>query len=401
MTRTQRLDVLVFEDRDEEFEPLGRGLSEAGYHVTRAATPDEFRAHAPYAHFCAVIMDLFFGPVRSRDKVGIALTKEVHTCSTHVPVLLVSSFEPGGHDVAESFRAGARDYFDKDELVRNLRSIMASVVESGRETAGRLAEEEFPLPIAFLLRSFNQQHGSAKVRLERLVELFEVVLKSLFCALMGASRANARQDLPSDLRIALRRPSLGHFAEAIRRLPAPEGFVKPLADVAHSRRFGTICERLIQLRNEYIGHGVTQAEAVYEGLLRSERNEAKELLDMVGCLREWTLAWYDSVHPTERSFEYEFLVFQGSNPEPTPTRISTSLILRPNRHVFLLSGDRSAAVDLFPWCQYLVCQERCLNQKVFLYRMCKEGELWMLDHIYGHSLRTRNGWKELQAILGE
>jgi hypothetical protein len=124
-----------------------------------------------------------------------------------------------------------------------------------------------------------------------------------------------------------------------------------------------------------------------------------ELLGLLKYFRQWRLVWPSRPDAEYDEFVYnEAKVFRGSNPEPTFTSLRTRLLINPTDHVHLVNEELTESQDLYPWCQYLVC-EQCLNRKLFLYRLAREGEIWALDHIYGHALQTRKGWPEVKAII--
>jgi DNA-binding response OmpR family regulator len=390
---------LVFEDTDDDFDRLQKALADAGYHAVRAKTREEFNAQTPYERFAYIIIDLFLGVGPSAEKVGIDLTRVAKIASPGVPVVVASDLEPGRNDVAESFRAGASDYVDKKDLLNDVRGCL----ERARGTVKseeREEEEEFPLPMAFLLRSLRRSQMAPRRRLERMVELFEVTLKLVAYSLLSAHRGRLATLLPKDLTTSLLRPSLGHFTQVTAALPDAPSFVAALSITARRPRFRQICDEFITLRNEYIGHGVSQPDPVYERLVREKEPVLKELLRTLRVFRKWTLVWPATAGHLTKGYEYEVKVFRGSNPEPTVDTVKTECELRPTKHVHFFNEGFSEALDLHPWCQFLVCEQRCLSEKLFFYRMFREGEIWALDHVYGHALQTRSGCRELREELG-
>lgn len=391
-----RQKVLVFEDREDDFILVQGALRTAGYHVTRAASPEDFREHQPYDQFVLILMDLYLGKVQ---KVGIQLTREVHDVNPHVPVVVVSSKEPGRHEVAEAFRAGAFDYVDKYELLRDVTAALSRVHALAEDREELRMEAQLPLPVAFLYRDLLRSHSSYRRRLERMIELFEVTLKVMTYSLLAVHRTTAQVVLRKELRTALTQPSLGHLMSALTQLPETDGFLHRLWVVAQRRDFRDLGASFIQLRNDYVGHGAPQREPVYAKLVSRHQPRVDELLQMVSCLLEWQLVVPLHSDLLEDGIAYELRVFRGSNPEPTVDQRVARLTLKPIRHVHLVDSNFVESVDLFPWCQYLAC-EQCLNEKLFLYRMCRHGELWLVDHVYGHMQQTTSGWPELQTMLG-
>jgi hypothetical protein len=281
---------------------------------------------------------------------------------------------------------------------------MQSTIDRARSitalTDEEIAEQELPLPIAFLFRDFRSSRMSPRRRLERMVELFEVTLKIVAFTLMAAFRTQLPSVLPSDLRAGIARPSLGHFFRIITTLPEVTGFLQPISRATQGRRFRDLCQGFIELRNNYIGHGVLQAGAVYEQLLAQHSSQMIELLYILKDFRRCRIVWAEHADMIENGIEYTVKIFRGSNPEPTLETLLTSFELILKKHVVHLVNEKATeSVDLFPWCQYLACEQRCLNEKLFLYRMWREGEIWALDHIYGHELHTRQGWEEVKKLI--
>lgn len=397
MKRT-RDKVLVFEDTDQDFELIRKAFQAAGYQVVRAKKPEEFHDKAPFDEFVVVLVDLFLGKGGNAEKVGIELAREIKQKNPSLPVIVASNQEPSRNDVAEAFRAGAWDYVDKQDLLRDLSGTLKRVLESNVDDEAR-AEEQFPLPMAFLYRSFRRTLATPKRRLERMIELFEVTLKLTTYILLSAKRTELPALLPVNVRAGLERPSLGHFTRVLSSLTEVDGFVQPLSKITRRPTFRQICQDLVGIRNEYIGHGVTQANAVYERLLRDNVEKMMELLHMLSSLRQWKVVKPNSSRFLNDGYEHDLLVLQGSNPEAPTERIQTQLELRPTDHVHLVDEHFTESLDLFPWCQYLVCEQVCLSEKLFVYRLCREGEIWALDHVYGHAIKTRTGYQELMKIL--
>ncbi len=399
-----RKRVLVFEDLDRDWEPLRTALQLAGLDPVRANSAESFLAHTPFDSFSLILVDIFYGVWPGpRQEVGIDLTRAVKKVNPTIPIIVVSEQEPRRSLVAEAFRAGACDYVDKTEFIQNVSGtidrIKATVTHNSGEDS---AEQEFPLPIAFLLRDFLHSHNTGKRGVERMVELFEVVLKLTTYSLMAAHAPRLRSLLSSRLRADLARPSLGHFAQVLNALPQPAGFLAPLSHVTKNKRFRSLCENFIKLRNNYVGHGITQADAVYERLLTEHREQIADLLHMLKDFRKWQLVWPSKPDIEDEWFVYnEAKVFRGSNPEPTFHSIRTQSAIRPTDHVHLLKEDLTESVDLYPWCQYHDCEQMCLNRKLFLYRLAREGEIWALDHIYGHTLQTREGWLKVKELISD
>ena len=395
----ERKRALVFEDIDLDWERLRRALNEAGFDVTRASTPDEFRAYAPYIQFQLILVDIFLGKLPDLQEVGIQLTREIKEMNSDIPVLVVSDREPDRMIVADAFRAGAADYVDKKEFLKHALNVTKRI-NADSDHKRRRVEEELPLPMAFLYRDYLYSHTTFKRSIERMVELFEVTLKLATFPLLASHRAELQNLLPRDLREALARPSLGHFAHALNVLPEVSGFLRPLSQATRSKRFRGLCQKFIELRNNFIAHGISQTDLVYERLVNEHDAALKELLGLLDCFRHLQLLW-----PSKAEFEGEYYVydeariFRGTNPEITPTKIRTKLVFKFTKHVHLVDEAFSDSVDLFPWCQYLYCEQVCLNRKLFLYRLAREGEILGLDHIYGHSLQTREGWNEVKAII--
>lgn len=399
---TPREKALVFEDLDSDWESLRRALNHAGFDVVRARTPAEFRAYAPYREFQLILMDIFLGKLPNAHEVGIKLTREVKEVNREIPVLVVSDFEPNRMIVADAFRAGARDYLDKKEFLGDVLNVTQRVRDDLNDYQRKSMEEELPLPMAFLFRDYLYSHTTFKRSVERMVELFEATLKLVTFSLFAFHYSSLERVLAPKLREDLARPSLGHFVRALNALPPATGFLKPLSEVSRHKRFRVLCEKFIVLRNNFIAHGISQTDLVYERLVTEHDGLLKELLKMLDCLRHMRLMFPSKAEIEDDFHVYgEARIFRGSNPEPTPTEIRTKLVFKFTKHVHLVDESVSESVDLFPWCQYLFCEQVCLNRKLFLYRLAREGEILALDHIYGHSLQTREGWKEVRAIIGD
>ncbi|HEV2763628.1 MAG TPA: response regulator [Pyrinomonadaceae bacterium] len=395
--KKSREKVLVFEDTDSDFEIIRCALQGEGYQVVRARTPEEFRKHAPFDEFVLVLVDFFLGSAQQLEKVGIGLTRSVKEKNPSLPVVVASSLEPSRKDVADAFRAGAWDYLDKKDLFEDVSGNLKRVREASVDDDTR-AEEQLPLPMAFLFRSFRRTLATPKQRLERMIELFEVTLKVVTYILLSAHRENLTSVLPDKVRAGLERPSLGHFTSVLNALPEAEGFVAPLSKVTVRPQFRQLCQELIAVRNEFIGHGVRQRDAVYERVLRENTDKMMELLHMLNHLRKWRLVKPNNTTLLDDGYSYDLLIFRGSNPEVPAERLQTTLGLTSD-HVHLLDEEVKESLDLYPWCQYLTCEQVCLGEKLFLYRLCREGELWALDHVYGHALQTREGYQKVREVI--
>jgi DNA-binding response OmpR family regulator len=394
-----REKVLVFEDIEREFEVIRIALQGEGYQVVRAKSADEFQSHSPFNEYAFILID-FFDDGPPFRKAGIELPASVKAKNPGVPVVVISREEPDRNEVAEAFRAGASDYVDKEDLLKDISGNLKRIREISVNDDGR-AEEQFPLPMAFLFRSFRRTLATPKQRLERMIELFEVTLKLVTYILLSAHRSTLRSALPQSVRAGLERPSLGHFTKVLSSLPEASGFLATLSKETKRPKFRELCQSLIRVRNEYIAHGVRQADAVYERVLTENADKMTELLHMLNQLRQWRIVKPSSLRMLDDGFVYDVLKFQGSNPEVPTERLQTKLELRPSEHVHLLNADLSEGVDLYPWCQYLTCEQFCLSEKLFLYRLCREGELWALDHVYGHTIQTRQGYMEIRKIIDE
>lgn len=232
-----------------------------------------------------------------------------------------------------------------------------------------------------------------------MVELFEVTLKTVTFILLSAHRSKLPIILPPEVRSSLERPSLGHFTKLLSVLPEAEGFLASLSKITTRGQFRELCQVLISIRNEYIAHGVRQVDAVYERVLDENTAKMMELLHMLHQLRQWRMIKPRTAQFLDDEFVYDSLVFRGSNPDVPTERLQTKLQLRPTDHVHLLDESLEQSLDLYPWFQYLTCEQVCLSEKLFLYRLCREGELWALDHVYGHALQTSSGYPEVRKII--
>ena len=397
MPKKQTPKVLVFEDLDNNYALLQPKIESAGYRPVRARSPEEFETHTPWKQYVLIIMDLFVGEGPSKRPAGIELTRSVRKKNKRIPIIVASKLEPDRFDVAECFRAGANDYVDKAEIINDTHGILARHLAEAEASSLRAAEAEFPLPIAFLLRDYRRSKTNPRQRLERLIELFEVTLKLVAYSLIGASLDQIR-NLKPDLREAFGRPSLGHLQRMIDALPATLTPLHAIAERAHRQRFREITGTLINVRNDYIGHGGTRSEAVYEKQLEIHEHEVMELLDMLQEFREMRIV--SPLRPKLLSgntmYEYPIQVFAGSNPDPEMAELRTNLVLQEK--VYLLDVTEEHAVALDPFCQYLVCDD-CLQKKLFLYRLARQGELWMIDHVYGHAIQTQSGWQTYHDLF--
>ncbi|HXA19589.1 MAG TPA: response regulator [Thermoanaerobaculia bacterium] len=393
--------ILIFEDIDSDYRDLRKAVVDSGFHPVRATNAEEFRAHSPWSDFALIIMDLFLGEGPGAEKLGIALTQAVHAQNPNVPIIVASSRGPERDAVADSFRAGAKDYVDKAVLLQDVGGTLKRLLSEAARSYEERGEEEFPLPIAFLVRDFRRSKTEPRRRVERMVELFEVTLKIITFALISAHRESITRLVPLSLRVAFARPSLGHLSKMIDALPEPANFLQKLGNAAHNARFRDLCASLTSVRNEYVGHGVMQSDAVYEKVLVAHEPEIMELLKLAEPLRDLRLIWIGSAQSVfeDGSHEYQAKVFRGSNPEAVSEQILMPRGVRAPT-VLLAQWPASEVVDVHPWCQYTVCEQRCLNTKLFMYRLARYGELWLLDHTYGHALQTRKGWTEFQQIIG-
>lgn len=398
MARKRMPRVLVFEDSEYDYVLLSGALQRAGYRGVRATTPEEFLVHAPWTQYALIIVDLFLGDGPAKQAVGIDLTREVRARNKRVPIIVASTHQPSRHEVADSFRAGARDYVDKEALLNDVDGILRRHLQEASDEYSRGAEAELPLPMAFLLRDLRRSKANPRQRLERLIELFEVTLKMIAFGMISANRGSIH-DLSEDLRSSFCRPSLGHLSRLINSLTVESGFFRGIAEATHQARFRELTEGLINVRNDFIGHGALQRDAVYIQQLEKHEPALTELIDFVDDFRQFRLVWPEKAKVGAVDNDYDMKVFRGSNPEPESEEISTALRLRSSEWVYFVNEDATDSVPLFPWCQYLVC-DQCQNQKLFLYRMERHGELWMIDHVYGHTMQTRNGWQEHYELFG-
>jgi len=396
MAKKQTPKVLIFEDLDDQYALLQSKLESAGYRPVRARSAQEFNAHVPWKQYVLIIMDLFLGEGPDREPLGIELTRSVRKKNKHIPIIVASTWEPDRHDVAEGFRAGANDYVDKLELIHDTHGILQRHLAAAEASSLRAAEAEFPLPIAFLLRDYRRSKSNPRQRLERLIELFEVTLKLVAYSLICASRDEIRK-LKPELREAFARPSLGHLSRLIDALPGTDTPLHSIAERAHRQRFREITGTLINVRNDY-SHGGARAEAVYEKQLELHESEVMEFLDMLQEFREMRVVCPSRPKLLSGSvtYEYPMQVFAGSNPDPESDEFRTNLVL--HEKVYLLDAVGEHAVPLDPFCQYLVCDD-CLDKKLFLYRLARHGELWMIDHVYGHTIQTQSGWQAYQDLF--
>ena len=392
--------VLVFEDLGEDYARIERDLRSLGFHPQWAESPEKMRLQKPYTGYELIIIDLYRGPRIDGNVAGIDLLREVRSLNNNVAILVASNQEPTRQLVADAFRYGANDYVDKRELFDDFPGVIARTLDRARNSEESQLEVSLPLPMAFLFRDFHRSRLSPKGRLERMVELFEVALKLATFTLMSANRPRLGEILSGEIRQALAHPSLGHFALILKRLPEPENFTRPLWAAAQRPRFRELVNQFISLRNDYIGHGIRQADAVYERQLREYHPRLNDLLGSLADLQRWTLVVPIRDLLPQAGFKYEMRVYRGANPVPTLDERDVELRLQPGKHPFLISSDFEESLDLFPWCQYLVCEERCLMEKLFLFQRARSGQLHMLDHVYGHAVETRLGWELMHQLIG-
>jgi len=399
-----RQKVLVFEDLETDWELIRQALRKVGYEPERAPDRASFFKRAPYTDFAFILIDLFEGPAAPENRTGLDLTREVHAANRDIPIVVMSSLEPSRRDVADAFRAGACDYIDKQVLFADPLAAIGRAKEMAENADDLRLEAELPMPMAFLYRNFRRSHTSPKRRLEKMIELYEVSLKLVSFSLLAAHGVRASTLLPAEVRDALSRPSLGHFLATINGLPEPPGFVAQLWRAATRPRFKTLTQEFTALRNNFLGHGVGQPEPVYVGLLNENEPKLLELLQILSVLRRWSFVVPLKTQFPEEGYEYEMKTFRGSNPEVFVGKVETALELRPGKHVFLVNGVDGAwweKVDLFPWAQYLECPKPCFQEKLFLYRLAREGQVSLYDHVYGHSMETREGFKNVRALVAE
>ncbi len=398
--RRQR-SVLVFEDKDAEWELLRPAIRDAGFRPVRADSVDAFKAHTPFDQFALILIDLYVGDGVEGIRVGTDLTEfAVRTRGrAAIPVIVMSRWNVSRHDVAESFRAGAADYVDKSSLIADVGGHLGRALDAVGPTAAASEEDELPLPVAFLLRHIRRSQMAPQRRFERIVELAEVTVKLCAILLLAGARRDLARLLGPETRRGLLRPSFGHFVRTVIELSTSQGD-DPIARVASRPRFRETAQAFVQLRNDFIGHGSVQAEAVYERMVAEHGPALQELVRDLSVLRDRELVAIKHTELTTAGYQYTVHSFRGSNPEPLVRTIETAIELRPTEHVFCLDQARDVALDLHPWAQYVVCEQRCFSRKLFLYRMCRGGEIWSIDHVYGHQLQSARGGTDVEALVG-
>ena len=148
---------------------------------------------------------------------------------------------------------------------------------------------DLPTPLAVPCYRFVQESHPV-VKLQRLIDCFEVILKystSIAVQSFFAEGMEKRSEKTARLILEkIQRPSLGNYAEILREACEQFGSAKSNPFIACVKHFGNLqqTERLLALRNDFKGHGATVDEKLAEQTLTNYWADFVTLLEAATSL---------------------------------------------------------------------------------------------------------------------
>src|SRR5262245_41686770 len=112
MTDASPIRILVADDQPDILNALKFLLSDEGYEVVEARSPNEALERLEAADFDLAILDLNYTRDTTSGQEGLDLIERIKAIDATLPVLVVTAWSSVAGAV-EAMRRGARDYIEK------------------------------------------------------------------------------------------------------------------------------------------------------------------------------------------------------------------------------------------------------------------------------------------------
>jgi len=285
--------------------------------------------------------------------------------------------------------------------VRDQRSALAGFiaeVDKARDTNGPRPEsgiDTLPYVIAGI-RAGVERYPGGKERVERLIDVAEVTIKTLAAILAAELRLRSESKWSSRL-ARLERPSLGHYWELARTVadglsgdPA-SATVPELVALLSNRQNRRRIDRLVELRNSIRGHRSLLPPRDYQPVLEALEADVDALLGQLGFLVRYPICLVRGMGLDGERLLAEVHVWTGPSTEPRHEKLPVQSQVKTDELVVISRGS-GATLELAPLLARVHCAQHKEREFGFANGVTRARKPRYLGYAKGCLLETEETW---------
>lgn len=394
-----KIRILVIDDEDEYCVAVRDALPVAGFDVICAKDRDRALEYMTRQRADLVVLDLALSD-RSDDTSGLDLLSELREKWHAIKVIVFTRVHFQPEMIVDCIKRGAYYYFIKEWFVTKPDRFMDLVVSAlAYQPQHDVLEDNYPHPLALLYRDYRRNVVVPHLKFRRLIELVELLVRltSMICL---ASRTSAGIAHHADLTLA--RPSLGRWFEFLQFAVGPTSpntpWIESIRSILTSTNRRSI-SALIQLRNEWIGHGATRPDHEYTQVVEQWDSAVLDILHSASVLSVWQMFLVKSMRLLgENRYLHNVIDLSGHTPKFLSRELELISGCEADK-VYLADLRTQQLLCLDPLVAVFVC-EHCNQQTVFVFDKLDRERVLYLDYANGHHSARAEPYRTLHRMLG-
>lgn len=390
--------ILVIDDQEMFLETVRDSLAGEELEVVLAANRQQALEQMKRERPDLVVLDLSLSD-RPGDKSGFLLLGELRSHWPSVQVIVFTGVYVDATTAADCMRLGAYYYFEKGNFRKQPERFRALVLEAlAYRPDHDPLEENLPYPLALMYRDYSRNVVVPYMKLKRMIELVEVLVKFASVVCQSARRADGGDGRPT---VSLARASMGRWFEFLQASVAQSGGgawiegMRKLLTAENRRRIGD----LINVRNDWIGHAATRADHEYVGMVKQWDGAVRDLLNSASAFNEWHMFVARSArYLGDGRYMQTVTNLKGHNARFLSTELELPIACRADSVYFAQPADRQV-LSIDPFVTVFVC-EHCSQETVFLFDKLDRERVVYLDYATGHHSARTDTYRDMHQLVG-
>jgi len=391
--------VLVIDDEEMYYQTVQRLLPQNRFEVAWAETPSVAMKQMSHRQADLVILDLQLSKLGDHQS-GMQLLKDIHKSWPTIQIIVFTSVYIERTDLAvECVKEGAYYFFNKKQFGSDPQRFQQLVTEAlSYHPPHDPLEDNYPHPLALLYRDYRRNVVVPQLKFIRLIELVELTLKFSVVLCLAALR-NENAPIPESA-AALARPSLGHWFELLQHtlsISLNSQWIVHLRGIFIGNRRNDI-EKLVQVRNEWIGHGVSRPDQEYIRMVEKWDGPVMDLLNSAHMFSVWRLFKVKTTQLLgDGTYRHQVLNIKG----PNARFLSEEVTLTENCQAgktYILDDEAGSLLGLYPWLSVMLC-DQCDQEAVFIYDKIDRDRVVFLDYSSGHRSITAEPYRAVMRAI--
>ncbi len=259
----------------------------------------------------------------------------------------------------------------KDDYEGRLVALLREKEQLAAELRAQSPYRNLPFPVAITRRivdSFSTYHAKFTSAVECMASILQ------YCAVVAlADSLRLELTKKSSVTKSFQSPmTLGRWKKLLEMTLAQLNTEKAFAAIALIRNFyetnqGRFTD-MIEMRNEYYGHGATVAESVYSDLYDSLMEHLEVLYVDLHALGRFPLITVEQIDLVGEGFHYDVIEIMGDNIIYPKSTLRCREIRLSRNTLYLLDREKEAALTLPPLLVFEMCPKCQVRETFFLER---------------------------------